>query len=664
MPAGKERLCLRGHEKAVSTISFSPDGKILVSGSKDLTVRLWSVATGKQLHIVRNSGEDEAIEWGRDEPASHGCFSPDGRTVALATSRRSVQLLQSVGFGLKARYEGCKYPVSRAGFTPDGDILVASGESGAIYLWDTATAKRLPQFARERVRIMDYFGGSRFAVSPDGTILAVGSLSSPVQLWELATGAKVCEFDSRYHGSADEARALAFAPDGKTLASAGNGDFAILSWDITGLAGRGEATATRRSDCQGFWNDLAAPEADRAYNARWELIAGGEPAVAFIEQHLRPAPVLDPEHIKALLDQLDSNRFAIRAGASQELESLAESAEPLLRAALRDSPSLEKRHRLEAILNRLPAERIRAKRALSVLFNINTPGARSLLTRLAKGAPQAPVTEEAKASLKRLGRRQAAMLPRYSRWAVVGLCLALAGTAESFCLGSQPSVSPPAAEMEKMIARLGNKAFAERERASKALGEVGQPALEALRKAARESKDAEIRARAAQLVQQIENRLDSLLVDYRAYGLPMPSKDAKLVRYICGGGGGSNGKQRDERYCLGFLVKSGNKKQPSTILLGTFEYQPSWETKPQVIEPEKLSPREIDTLLARDGAEWANLALAIQCKARAVGTGWPKQSSSLISRTGLRRNRLVLSSLKWPGITGMRNYLSPPPTGG
>jgi hypothetical protein len=201
----------------------------------------------------------------------------------------------------------------------------------------------------------------------------------------------------------------------------------------------------------------------------------------------------------------------------------------------------------------------------------------------------------------------------------VGLWLALGGTAESGCLSSQPPpVSPPAAEMEKLIAQLGSKTFGEREKASKALSVVGQPALEALRKAARENTDAEIRSRAGQLVQQIENRLDSLLVDYRAYGLPMPPKDAKLVRYICGGGGVIDGKQQDDCYCLGFLVKPGSPKEPPTILLGTTKYQPVWPTKPQVIEPERLSPKEAEALPARDRGEWGGLELAIQCKAR----GW------------------------------------------
>jgi hypothetical protein len=102
-------------------------------------------------------------------------------------------------------------------------------------------------------------------------------------------------------------------------------------------------------------------------------------------------------------------------------------------------------------------------------------------------------------------------------------------------------------EIARMVARLGSDQYAERKRAAAELERVGGPALPELRRAAAADHDEEVRRSAAGLVGRIENGIDQLLADYRAYGLPLPPPGAPLVRHGYGGG--------SQEYSLG---KHGN----------------------------------------------------------------------------------------------------------
>ncbi len=105
---------------------------------------------------------------------------------------------------------------------------------------------------------------------------------------------------------------------------------------------------------------------------------------------------------------MDSNDFATRRKATEELEKLVELAEPAVRTALGRKPSLETAQRLEHILDMLTPGRnldqLRELRAVEVLEHIGT-GTRDLLASLARGAPSARLTQEARDALARMAKR-------------------------------------------------------------------------------------------------------------------------------------------------------------------------------------------------------------------------------------------------------------------
>ncbi len=133
-------------------------------------------------------------------------------------------------------------------------------------------------------------------------------------------------------------------------------------------------------------------------------------ALPYLRARLKPAPAVDRERVRRLIADLDSDEFATRDNAGQELEKLGDSALGPCEAALAAKPSLEARRRLEAITGRLRGlwdkpdpERLRTLRALEALELCGTAEAREVLSSLAKGADGAPVTERAKAALGRIG---------------------------------------------------------------------------------------------------------------------------------------------------------------------------------------------------------------------------------------------------------------------
>ena len=117
-----------------------------------------------------------------------------------------------------------------------------------------------------------------------------------------------------------------------------------------------------------------------------------------------------PGRFDWLIDDLDSETFAVRENAHKTLEELGAVALPVLREALEKNPSAERRRHVEKLLQRQPdllisPKELRQLRALHALEQIGSPATQQLLQHLAEGAPAARLTREAKAALNRLAKR-------------------------------------------------------------------------------------------------------------------------------------------------------------------------------------------------------------------------------------------------------------------
>jgi hypothetical protein len=244
------------------------------------------------------------------------------------------------------------------------------------------------------------------AFSPDGRTLATGRCSEKAaRLWEMATGRE----RGRLEGHREWVLSLAFSPDGRLLAS-GGADGVVLAWDATGaLTGTPARGKLSDADLAALWGRLADADARRGWEAVRELVAASDASVPFLRERLRPVRAADPEKVARLVADLDSDRFAVRDRALRELEALREAAAPGLRKARRGPLSLEARRQAERLLarlrGRLSPRRLQQVRAVEALEHIGSAEARRLLEALAGGVPEARLTQEAKAALRRLAAR-------------------------------------------------------------------------------------------------------------------------------------------------------------------------------------------------------------------------------------------------------------------
>jgi hypothetical protein len=195
---------------------------------------------------------------------------------------------------------------------------------------------------------------------------------------------------------------LLWSADGKKLYSA-HADTTVLEWDLALPNGRAALTADQA------WFDLASPDAAKAYAAQRWFLTVVDP-VALLTGRLKAEPDDGKAlRIRRFIADLGDQRFAVREAATKELTELGASAEPALKQAAADKPSLELRMRLRKVLEQLPlpaltAEEARNLRAIEVLECVASPQACKLLDSLAKGAPDARQTIHAQAARQRLGR--------------------------------------------------------------------------------------------------------------------------------------------------------------------------------------------------------------------------------------------------------------------
>jgi hypothetical protein len=179
----------------------------------------------------------------------------------------------------------------------------------------------------------------------------------------------------------------------------------VLLWDLTGCYGRPpSARPFTRAEQEALWQDLAAEDAAVAFGAMRQLMARPAPAAVLLAERLRPAAPVEEKAVRQLLRDLDADDFTAREKAAAELTKIADQAEPLLRQAA-EGASPEGKRRIERLLEGiedLPPEQVRPVRAVEVLEGVGTAPARQLLAEVARGAPPARLTREARAALARL----------------------------------------------------------------------------------------------------------------------------------------------------------------------------------------------------------------------------------------------------------------------
>jgi WD40 repeat protein len=252
-------------------IAYSSSGKMLAAKDRDGVVFIWNAGTGKEIRRFKTfstqagalsfSPDDRSIAFWETDRAVHVCaidtgarlpefhsdekigvlsffyalkFSPDGKFLAGVTLKasedsdrdppwsRGSAVLWDVARGTKLDWLS---DAARAStefvFSQDSHKLVLGGNDGDIYVWDLLQKRQTGHFATDASPIL------AMALSPNGKTLATAGQGVAIRQWDLATGKEV---RGTIDSHRDQVAAAAFSPDGRMLATIGN-DRTLRLWD-------------------------------------------------------------------------------------------------------------------------------------------------------------------------------------------------------------------------------------------------------------------------------------------------------------------------------------------------------------------------------------------------------------------------------------------------
>jgi WD40 repeat protein/serine/threonine protein kinase len=207
---------LAGHDGPVRTVAFSPNGQLVLSGSEDNSIRVWDVAAGESVKTLRGHGS-----------AVRACaFSPDRKHIVSGGDDQRIRVWDLAGYQEtrvlhSTVFAGHEDAVLSARFSRDGKNIVTASRDRTASLWDAATGQPIHRFQE----------GHEFLISaaeffPDGKLLATGAGDNSVRVWNVTAGTQEAAF-----APTGRIGTLAVSPDGKWVVT-GSMDNEIQIWDI------------------------------------------------------------------------------------------------------------------------------------------------------------------------------------------------------------------------------------------------------------------------------------------------------------------------------------------------------------------------------------------------------------------------------------------------
>ncbi|NQT16739.1 MAG: protein kinase [Planctomycetes bacterium] len=206
---------LDGHTAGVRSVCFSDDGKLLLTGSYDNTVRVWDVGTRKMLKTLRGHA-------GRVWSCA---FAPDGESVLSASHDHQAKLWSIAGYEevrvFRGRVlEGHQDAILGAAFSPDGSRIVTASRDRTAKTWDFSTGEEIREFKEGHD-----FLASTAVFFPDGKRVLTAAVDNTARIWDVATGTELLSLE----GTGPSA-AVTLSHDAKSILT-GSADKTARLWD-------------------------------------------------------------------------------------------------------------------------------------------------------------------------------------------------------------------------------------------------------------------------------------------------------------------------------------------------------------------------------------------------------------------------------------------------
>ncbi|HZH91591.1 MAG TPA: caspase family protein [Pyrinomonadaceae bacterium] len=258
---------LAGHAAWVKAVAFSADGRRLASGSVDGVVKLWDTATGRELKSMSGGGSINTL-----------AFSPDAQLIATGNAENSV-IVWNAQTGLAERtLAGHAGAVLTLAFSPDGRLLATGARDNSVRIWEAGSGRELHTLKGHAGAVKS------LSFSADGKRLASGSFDKTIKVWDASKGRETRTFA----GHTDAVVAVSFTDSGRNLVSAGAGALALMRWEAESgkqlsatsdaesletleaavFSADGKSVASSNGDKTIVLRDVSAPESARILETR------------------------------------------------------------------------------------------------------------------------------------------------------------------------------------------------------------------------------------------------------------------------------------------------------------------------------------------------------------------------------------------------------------
>lgn len=249
---------LTGHSNTVNSVSCSPDGTLIASGSDDHSVRIWFLALGTCKMVLQ----------GHSNTVYSVAFSPDGSKLASGSYDKTIRIWCLSSSTCWKILEGHNDYVLTVAYSPDGSSLVSGSLDGFIYIWSSSTTEKNSKVYEGRCN------GGVYSVkyAPDGRCIASGSYDKTICIWAMSSSGLVAR---ELRGHTRQVLSVAFSLDGILLAS-GSWDNTVRIWSVPEgdcirvLQGHSKAVMTVAFSANGT---LASGSRDRSVRI-WSPLSG------------------------------------------------------------------------------------------------------------------------------------------------------------------------------------------------------------------------------------------------------------------------------------------------------------------------------------------------------------------------------------------------------
>ncbi|MEE0268135.1 MAG: TIR domain-containing protein [Bacteroidales bacterium] len=207
---GQYLKTLEGHLDGVTSVAYSPDGTKIISGSDDGTIKIWDINTGQCLKTLE----------GHPGWVYSVAYSPDGAKIISASSDETIKIWDANTGECLQTLEGHLENVYSVAYSPDGTKIISGSWDKTIKIWDANTGRCLKTLEGHLENVYSV------AYSPDGTKIISGSSDETIKIWDANTGQCLKTLE----GHSGWVRSVAYSPDGTKIIS-GSEDKTIKIWD-------------------------------------------------------------------------------------------------------------------------------------------------------------------------------------------------------------------------------------------------------------------------------------------------------------------------------------------------------------------------------------------------------------------------------------------------